>query len=425
MSGPDRPELLDDRLVPPLDGGGESMDGAVVEAPCSPTLSSIQSTIFGVACATAGCHVGKSAAAALDLTRADLSTLLVGRSASSCAGQTLVVPGKPEASLLLTKLNGHLPSGCGDPMPPAGPPLSAQRLACVSSWITSLSASDAGVGGDAGSCQTCGTSSCLDLSRDTQHCGACGVMCPASASCVQGACQCPAGLRACGDACIDITSNPSHCQGCNIKCASNQLCTPSGCSSTASCGALTQCGSACVDTTSSVSHCGACNMACASGQSCQAGTCVCPNGGKLCGGSCVDTTSNTSHCGACGVVCGAGKACVQGSCACAGGPVSFSQVAPILNDNCTNSGCHAGVMPKEALNLTSAKAYAELVNVRASQCSDGRLLVPTSGTGKSYLLQKLRGEDMCSGSKMPKADTTLPSQELSLIEAWICNGAAP
>jgi hypothetical protein len=38
---------------------------------------------------------------------------------------------------------------------------------------------------------------------------------------------------------------------------------------------------------------------------------------------------------------------------------------------------------------------------------------------------QLRGEDMCSGSKMPKADSMLPSQELSLIEAWICNGAAP
>jgi hypothetical protein len=62
--------------------------------------------------------------------------------------------------------------------------------------------------------------------------------------------------------------------------------------------------------------------------------------------------------------------------------------------------------------------------VRASQCKDGRLLVPTSGTGKSYLLQKLYGKDLCSGSQMPKAGVSVAPADLALIEAWVCNGAA-
>lgn len=125
------------------------------------------------------------------------------------------------------------------------------------------------------------------------------------------------------------------------------------------------------------------------------------------------------------MACGAGKVCSQGVCSCAGGPVGFASVSNIFVDNCTNSGCHAGAAPKEGLNLTATKAYSELVNVKASQCSDGRLLVPSTGTGKSYLLQKLTGQDLCSGTKMPKADSALSAADLALIQAWICNGAKP
>lgn len=105
--------------------------------------------------------------------------------------------------------------------------------------------------------------------------------------------------------------------------------------------------------------------------------------------------------------------------------MTFASVAAILVDNCTSAGCHAGTSAKAGLNLTASQAYAELVNVRATQCSDGRLLVPSTGSGPSYLLQKLYGKDMCSGSKMPKADSMLPPNELASIEAWICNGARP
>jgi hypothetical protein len=509
LSGPQRPEL-------PADDAPGGLDAGISDhTACTPNLASIQSAIFSTQCATAGCHFGKTAAAALDLSRSDVGSLLISQAASSCANQLLVVPGKPDSSLLLLKMNGHVPVGCGEPMPPASAAMSGDRLECVRSWIAGLSVAadaDAGAGSidaavDAGGCQSCGTASCLDVSADPQHCGACNVSCPTGTTCGGGTCQCPTGLALCNGACVDlkadtkhcgsctttcgagstcnagacvcgtgftscngacveVATDPNNCQGCNIKCTSTQLCTPSGCSSTASCGSLTKCGTACVDTTASLSNCGGCGIACAGGQSCQAGTCVCPSGGTLCSGACsdtrtsqlncgacgracptgttcssgacacdsgktlcgstcIDTNADANNCGGCGIVCGAGKACTQGVCACAGGPVGFASVSSILVDNCTNSGCHAGTVPKEGLNLTAAKAYAELVNVKAAQCTDGRMLVPSTGTGKSYLLQKLTGQGLCSGTQMPKAGSSISSSEIALIEAWICNGAKP
>jgi hypothetical protein len=505
LDGPHRPALpFVDVPHDALDAGVGDADAAVTA--CSPTLPSLQSTILMPLCATAGCHAGKSAAAALDFTRADVGPSLISVAASSCDGHTLVVPGDPDASLLLAKMSGHVPSGCGEVMPPGSSGVAPNLLECVRGWIGALArTSDAGAG-DGAACESCGSSSCVDLTQDALHCGTCATRCPSGSGCVAGQCQCPTGFSLCNGLCVDLRSDPAHCgsctqncgansicdagqcacstgltncsgscvetrsdpnhcQGCNITCSAGQLCTPTGCSS-GGCGGLTKCGSACVDTMNSLSHCGGCGVACAPGQTCQAGDCVCPNSASLCGSTCTDTTSNALNCGSCGhacppdttcnagscacaggktlcgdacldtnsdprncggcgVVCGAGKTCMQGSCACASGPVSFASVASILADNCTNAGCHAGVAPKEGLNLTAAKAYAELVNVKASQCNDGRLLVPTNGSGQSYLLQKLYGQSMCSGSKMPKADSMLPAGELALIEGWICNGAKP
>jgi len=213
-----------------------------------------------------------------------------------------------------------------------------------------------------------------------------------------------------------------NCGGCNKPCAAGQACQAGSCVCP---NGGTLCGGTCIDTRTSALNCGGCGKVCPGGTTCSAGVCSCGAGKTLCGSSCVDVQSDADNCGGCGVVCGGGKSCVMGSCACVGGPVSFSAVAPILADNCTNNGCHVGTMPKEGLNLSASKAYAELVNVKATQCNDGRLLVPSNGMGASYLMQKLLGQNMCSGSRMPKADTSLPAADLALIQAWICNGAQP
>jgi hypothetical protein len=80
-------------------------------------------------------------------------------------------------------------------------------------------------------------------------------------------------------------------------------------------------------------------------------------------------------------------------------------------------------MAQQGLNLSSGMSYSELVNVAASQCNDGRKLVVPNTPSTSYLMQKLVGVDMCTGSQMPKAGQGLPSPQIQTIAAWICNGA--
>jgi hypothetical protein len=135
-------------------------------------------------------------------------------------------------------------------------------------------------------------------------------------------------------------------------------------------------------------------------------------------------SSSVDHCGGCGIACAPGQTCQDGKCACGDTSFSFqSDVAPALDAGCTNAGCHSGTRPKEALDLTVSKSYAELVGIEAAQCNDGRLLVEPGAPEKSYLVHKLTGKNLCSGSQMPKAGTSIPQRELEAITAWICAGA--
>jgi hypothetical protein len=104
-----------------------------------------------------------------------------------------------------------------------------------------------------------------------------------------------------------------------------------------------------------------------------------------------------------------------------GATVSFAnQVQPIFNNDCTTN-CHSGNHPAGGLSLVAGAAYAELVNVTSS-CS-GRKQVAPGSPDTSYLLNKLTGTNICAGTAMPKADSMLPSAQIDLIRAWICNGA--
>jgi hypothetical protein len=42
---------------------------------------------------------------------------------------------------------------------------------------------------------------------------------------------------------------------------------------------------------------------------------------------------------------------------------------------------------------------------------------------KSYLVNKLTGVDLCAGTQMPKAGSSLSLSEIDLVRGWICNGA--
>ncbi|MCA9670346.1 MAG: hypothetical protein KC503_32345 [Myxococcales bacterium] len=186
----------------------------------------------------------------------------------------------------------------------------------------------------------------------------------------------------------------------------------------------TLCGGSCVDTHTSGAHCGGCNKPCTSGTVCRDGACAADCGSLTqCGQSCVDTQGNDQHCGGCNKACSAAQRCNGGSCTCAISGVSFKRdVQPIFSSQCATVGCHVGIVPKESLDLSTARAYQELVGVTSKQCADGRKLVSTTGAS-SYLLDKLLGINLCRGTQMPKIGVSLAKQQVDTIAAWICAGA--
>jgi hypothetical protein len=430
--------------------GASSMPGA-----CEPNIASIQSNVFKAACDGAGCHGSDNPAAGLDLIDTPLDRLATTSSAL-CGGWSLVVPGSPEKSLLYQKLVSSMPA-CGVAMP-VGKHLPEGSAQCIADWISGMGAGGGGcekcggaecvaLSSDAEHCGTCDNACpsgvpcengacscgggklgcggvCIDVTRDPKNCGACGNDCGAGSGCDAGKCTCPTGLATCGASCSDLQSDPANCGGCGKACRASEVCSVGKCAT--GCGSLTQCGASCVDTQTSLLHCGRCDEACAAGQSCSAGKCACSNGGQLCGGSCVDVTTDAANCGACGKACGAGEGCVNGACACnsGSGSVSFkNDVAPVLAGACTAAGCHSGMRPKENLALDLSKAYAELVNVTAEQCGGSKKLVVPGSPGTSYLMQKLLGVGVCTGTQMPKAGQSVPQPQLDAIGSWICAGA--
>lgn len=185
-------------------------------------------------------------------------------------------------------------------------------------------------------------------------------------------------------------------------------------------------GSTCTDLLADGANCGECGHGCDSGEVCMAGVCTgCPEGQTSCGVGCFDLTTSSEHCGFCETTCGAGQSCVGGECACDGGAsVSFvADVAPLLEAGCAERGCHGGAMPKEGLDLRAMASFEDLVGVLATQCDDGRLLVDPGAPERSYLMQKLLGTDMCSGSLMPKGSMPFTASELATVSSWICSGA--
>jgi hypothetical protein len=112
---------------------------------------------------------------------------------------------------------------------------------------------------------------------------------------------------------------------------------------------------------------------------------------------------------------------VQGT---TGGPVSFAaDIEPLLDGTCARPGCHTGVVPAQGLDLSSGSAYASLVAVPASQCSDGRVRVAPGDPDASYLVDKLLGVDLCAGTLMPKGAPLTPAQ-IQIIRDWVAAGAS-
>ena len=103
-----------------------SADAGPVAA-CPP----VETGIFQVKCATAGCHAASGPAGGLDLASPDVLGRLANKSAQGGPG-SIVVPGNPGASVLYTKLTSAPPFGSRMPL---GATLDDATLACVHDWI--------------------------------------------------------------------------------------------------------------------------------------------------------------------------------------------------------------------------------------------------------------------------------------------------
>lgn len=116
----------------------------VLDLVFDPVWPVIYQRVIEPSCASAiGCHGPEPRSAGLDMsTAANGYASLVGAAASTdvpsgalCGdmGLTRVVPGDPDASLLMLKLDGLQP--CGSPMP-FGPPITDNALSAIREWIT-------------------------------------------------------------------------------------------------------------------------------------------------------------------------------------------------------------------------------------------------------------------------------------------------
>ena len=100
-------------------------------------LDQIQATVFTPSCATVGCHTGAVPAGALDLSTADASFMgMVNVASAQLAGAIQVIPGDPDNSYLIRKLENDVGIvGLIMPPPPALP-LDPVVIAEIRQWIT-------------------------------------------------------------------------------------------------------------------------------------------------------------------------------------------------------------------------------------------------------------------------------------------------
>jgi len=112
--------------------GGGSGDNAP-PAGLQPTLASIQDNVFTVTCAVSGCHGGAMAQQGLRLDPGFSAGNLINVPSPRDASLIRVVPGDPDASFLIQKLQGTQTLGVR--MPDGGPYLTTATVNVIRQWI--------------------------------------------------------------------------------------------------------------------------------------------------------------------------------------------------------------------------------------------------------------------------------------------------
>ncbi len=123
-------------------GSGEGLDAngrplvagtATPVVALDPTLASIQAKVFSVNCAIPGCHGGGTVQQGLRLDPGFSAGNLINVASPRDAALIRVIPGNPNASFIIQKLEGT--QTLGDRMPQFGPYLPQATIDVIRQWI--------------------------------------------------------------------------------------------------------------------------------------------------------------------------------------------------------------------------------------------------------------------------------------------------
>ena len=110
--------------------------------------------------------------------------------------------------------------------------------------------------------QTCETGVCLVQCKEDADC-------PNKTNCQNGLCKsftCQSPLQACVHTCIDVSSNAEHCGACYQSCSSIQACSNSACVCDLNTAQI--CNGVCTDVSFNDANCGTCGTTCTNGKLC-------------------------------------------------------------------------------------------------------------------------------------------------------------
>ncbi len=118
-----------------LDQNGLPLGQASADACAGAALASIQANVFSIDCAVSGCHGGAGAQQGLRLDRGFSAGNLICVSVPRDPSKIRVIPGDPDGSFIIQKLEGRPVPLLGDQMPQGGPYLDQSTIDVIRQWI--------------------------------------------------------------------------------------------------------------------------------------------------------------------------------------------------------------------------------------------------------------------------------------------------
>ena len=119
--------------------------------------------------------------------------------------------------------------------------------------------------------------------------------------------------------------------------------------------------------------------------------------------------------------CESGQVDCDGTCIPAIAATAASVHAEVIAKGCTFGSCHSGSAPRAGLDLTTIEKLTATVGKGSSQGKGP--LVTAGDPAKSYLLLKMKGEDLASGTTQMPPSGKLCQAKIDALQAWITAGA--